>query len=177
MEVSLSHAHRALVALVLISAVAGNAGQVNADTISDAKKLNMKALGVKPSDFGTCTIFTKSDAERVFHAPVVHVETEMDKHDCAYGLAKDPSAGVNVSREKPPLYPPTSGTEYGVTTSQVRHVKGVGQDAYTSYVNAGHGGVYSADVLTSKGVTSVELAEKAGNADTALAIARMVMNR
>jgi hypothetical protein len=44
-------------------------------------------------------------------------------------------------------------------------------------LNAGAGGIYSADVLTSKGVTSVVLAEKAGNADTALAIARMVMNR
>ncbi len=173
----MSHSNRAFVALVLISAVAsavaGHAGEANADTISDAKKLNMKALGVKPSDFGTCTIFTKSDAERVFHAPVVHVETEMAKHDCAFGLAKDPSAGVNVTREKPPLYPPSADAY----TSQIRHVKGVGQDAYTCYVNAGAGGVYTADVLTSKGVTDVVLAEKAGTADTALAIARMVMNR
>ena len=167
------HVRRALVALVLVSAVAGHAGQVKADAISDEKKV----LGVKPSDFETCTIFTKTDAERVFHAPVVHVETDMDKTACAYGLAKNPSAGVNVSREKPPLYPPTSGTQYGVRTSQVRHLKGVGQDAYTSYTNAGHGGLYSAIVLTSKGVTDVELAETAGNADTALAIARMVMNR
>lgn len=35
----------------------------------------------------------------------------------------------------------------------------------------------TADVLTSKGVTSVTVAEGAGNATTALAIARMVMNR
>ena len=173
----MSHARRALVALVLIAAVAGQAGLVKADTISDAKKLTGKALGVKPSDFGTCTIFTKSDAERVFHAPVVHLETDMAKHECAYGLAKDPSAGVNVSRATPPLYPPQAGEVYGMKTSQVRHVKGVGQNAYTYYVNAGHGGVYNADVLTSKGVTSVALAERAGNADTALMIARMVMNR
>ena len=76
-------------------------------------------------------------------------------------------------REKPPLYPPS----HDAYTSQIRHVKGVGQDAYTYYMNAGAGGVYTADVLTSKGVTEVVLAEKAGNADTALAIARMVMNR
>lgn len=44
-------------------------------------------------------------------------------------------------------------------------------------MNAGHGGIYFAQVLTSKGVTNVALPEKAGNADTALAIARMVMNR
>ncbi len=80
-------------------------------------------------------------------------------------------------RAQPPLYPPSPGTSFGVRTSHVRHVKGVGQDAYTYYVNAGHGGVYTADVLTSKGVTSVTLAETAGNADTALTIARMVMNR
>jgi hypothetical protein len=69
------HGHRALVALVLICAVAGRAGQVNADAISDQKKV----LGVKPSDIEKCTIFTKSDAEGVFHAPVVHVETDTDK--------------------------------------------------------------------------------------------------
>ncbi len=171
------HVHRVLVALALMSAVAGDAALVNADTISDAKKLNSKVLGVKPSDFGTCTIFTKSDAERVFQAPVVHVETEMAKHDCAFGLAKDSSAGVNVLRATPPLSPPHSGTSYGVTTSQIRHLNGVGQDAYTYYIKSGAGGLYTADVLTSKGVTEVVLSEKAGNADTALAIARMVMNR
>ena len=30
--------------------------------------------------------------ERIFRAPVVHLESEVDKTECAYGLAKDPSA-------------------------------------------------------------------------------------
>ncbi len=156
----MSHAQRALIALVLVAGVTGQASQVKAGAISDQK---------------TCTIFTKSDAERVFRAPVVHVESEMSKTDCAWGLAKDPSVGVLVSRgSRSDWYPPHAGTT-GV--SQIHHVTGVGENAYTYYANAGAGGLYSADVLTSKGVTSVALAERAGNAATALAIARMVMNR
>lgn len=171
----MSHVQRTLIALVLVAAVAGHASQVKADAISDQKKA-YKALGVKiQPQTEKCTIFTKSDAERVFGAPVVHVETEMDKTDCAYGLAKNPSAGVNVSRgPRSDWYPPRSGTT-GV--SQIHHVTGVGENAYTYYANAGAGGLYTADVLTSKGVTSVVLAEGAGNAATALTIARMVMNR
>ena len=166
---------RALVALVLVAGVAGHAAQVNADAMSDQKKA-FKAAGIKLApNSKTCTIFTKSDAERVFRQPVVHVETEYDKTDCAYGLAKDPSVGVNVSRgSRDDWYPPKPGT---TAVSQIRHVSGVGENAYTYYANAGAGGIYNADVLTSKGVTSVTLAEGAGNADTALAIARMVMNR
>jgi hypothetical protein len=172
----MSHVQRTLIALVLVAGVAGHASQVNADAIADQKKV-YKVMGVNMQVDEKCTIFTKSDAERVFHAPVVHIDSEVDKNACAYGLAKDPSVGVDVSRAKPPLDPPTAGTFFGAKTSQVRHVKGVGQDAYTSYINAGYGGTYFADVLTSKGVTHVILAEKAGNADTALAIARIVMNR
>jgi hypothetical protein len=44
-------------------------------------------------------------------------------------------------------------------------------------MNAGSGGVYDAQVLTSKGITDVVLSEKAGNAAAALAIARAFMNR
>jgi hypothetical protein len=166
---------RALVALILVAGVTGHAAEVKADAMSDQKKA-LKAAGIKIQPVTQkCTIFTKSDAERVFRQPVVHVETELDKTDCAYGLAKDPSVGVNVSRgSRSDWYPPKPGD---MATSQIHHIRGVGEDAYTSYANAGAGGVYSADVLTSKGVTSVTLAEGAGNADTALAIARMVMNR
>lgn len=171
----MSHVHRAFIALVLFAGVAGHAGQVRADAISDQKKA-YKALGVKIQP-GTekCTIFTKSDAEHVFGTPVVHVETEMNKTDCAWGLAKNPSAGVVVSRgSRSDWYPPRSGTT-GV--SRIHHVTDVGENAYTYYANAGAGGLYTADVLTSKGVTSVTLAEGAGNAAKALEIARMVMNR
>lgn len=154
----MSHVQRALIALVLVAGVAGNAGQVKADATSDRK----------------CTFFTKADAERALHGPVVYLPSAMDPSNCAWALAKNSSIGVTVSRETPPLYPPHPGTA-GI--SQIRHVTGVGQDAYTYYANAGAGGVYTADVLTSKGVTSVTLPEKAGNAATALAIARTVMNR
>ena len=166
---------RALTALVFVAGVTGHAGPANADAISDQKKA-YKAMGIKVQPFNDkCTIFTKSDAERVLHAPVVHVETEMDKNDCAWGLAKDSSVGVLVSRgSRSDWYPPKPDTT-GV--SKVHHVTGVGDDAYTYYANAGAGGIYTADVLTSKGVTSVTVAEKAGNADTALSIARMAMNR
>ncbi len=171
----MSHVQRAFIALVLVAGVAGHASQVKADAMSDQKKV-YKALGGKTEiGPGKCTIFTKSDAERFFKAPVVHVETEMDKTDCAWGLAKNPSAGVLVSRaSRSAWYPPRPGD---TATSQIHHVTGVGENAYTSYMNAGAGGIYSAGVLTSKGVTSVALNEKAGNAATALAIARMVMNR
>lgn len=162
----MSFAQRALIAsvLVLVAGVAGHASQVKADAIAEVQPGAEK-----------CTIFTKSDAERVFRAPVVHVESEMSKTDCAWGLAKNPSVGVLVSREsRSDWYPPRAGTT-GV--SQIHHVTGVGENAYTYYANAGAGGLYSADVLTSKGVTSVALAEGAGNAATALAIARLAMNR
>ena len=170
----MSHVQRTLIALVLVVGVAGHAAQVKADAISDQKKA-YKALGVKIPQGDKCTIFTKSDAERVFRAPVVHVETEMAKTDCAYGLAKNPSAGVNVSRgPRSDWYPPDPKV---AVYSQIHHVTGVGENAYTYYANAGAGGIYSAQVLNSKGVTSVTLAERAGNAATALEIARMVMNR
>lgn len=171
----MSHVQRALIALVLVAGVAGHADQVKADAMADQKKA-FKAAGIKiPSNSEQCTIFTKNDAERVFRAPVVHVETELDKTDCAYGLAKNPSVGVVVSRgSRSNWYPPRPGT---TSVSQIHHVTGVGENAYTYYANAGAGGVYTADVLTSKGVTSVTLAEGAGNATTALTIARMVMNR
>lgn len=171
----MSHIQRTLIALVLVAGVAGQATQVKADAIADQKKA-FKAAGynLQPKT-EKCTIFTKSDAERVFRAPVVHVETEMDKTDCAWGLAKNSSVGVLVSRgSRSDWYPPRSGTT-GV--SQIHHVTGVGENAYTYYASAGAGGLYTADVLTSKGVTSVTLAEGAGNAATALTIARMVMNR
>jgi hypothetical protein len=158
----MSNAHRFLVALILLSPVAGHAGLANADAISDQKTTNK------------CTFFTKADAERALHGPVVYVPAEIDPTNCAWALEKDPSIGVTVSRETPPLYPPMAKTP-GV--NQIHHVTGVGKDAYTYYANAGAGGVYTADVLTSKGVTSVTLPEKAGNAATALAIARMMMNR
>jgi hypothetical protein len=134
---------------------------------------SVRGADAAPSTSAKCAIFTKSDAERVLRAPVVRVESPSPS-DCAWGLARDPSIGVSVSRETPPLYPPHPGSA-GV--SHIRHVTGLGKDAYTYYANAGAGGVYSADVLTSKGITSVALSEKAGNAATALAIARIAMNR
>ena len=157
MEDSTSHARRAFGALVLVASVAALTGTARADQKSNK-----------------CTVFTKADAERALHGPVVYVPSEIDPTNCAWALAKDSAVGVTVTRATPPLYPPQPGTP---SVSQIRHVKGVGQDAYTYYANAGAGGVYTADVLTSKGVTSVSLPEKAGNASTALAIARSVMNR
>jgi hypothetical protein len=158
----MSHTRRALVALVFTTAVASYAGNAKADAIANHAKTNK------------CTFFTQSDAERALHGPVVYLPSEVDPTNCAWALAKDSKIGLTVSRESPPLYPPHSGS-YGV--SQVHHVRGVGRDAYTYYTSAGAGGLYTADVLTSKGVTSVSLPEKAGNATTALAIARMMMNR
>ncbi len=176
------HALRALAALVLISAVAGHAGPVNADAMSDQKKAfkatGVNPLGAKPSE---CTIFTRSDAERVFHAPVVYFDsdfTEYSKTPCAWTLRpKDWDFAVLVSRGKEPFIPPQAENDGGLQTSQVRHVKGVGQDAYTSYLHSSTGGMYEAMVLTSKGVTNVMLGEKAGNADTTLAIARITVDR
>ena len=169
----MSHVQRALIALVLAAGVAGHASQVKADAISDQKKVYEK-LGMKFAKTNKCTFFTKADAERALRGPVVFLPNEVDPTICAWGLAKDSAVGVTVSRATPPLYPPKTGDSY---TSQIRHITGVGQDAYTYYMNAGAGGVYTADVLTSKGVTSVTLPEKAGNAATALSIARTVMNR
>jgi hypothetical protein len=165
----MSHAHRALVALVLISAVAGHAGQAKADAISDQKKA-FEQHGIK-IEFEKCTIFTKSDAERVLGGPVVHTETEADKTACAYNRASDSTVGLNVSREPRSSWtiPKTDSSYY----DQVQHVEGVGEDAYTLH-NKGLG--YEADVLTPKGVISVVMAN-CGNAATALSVARMVMNR
>jgi hypothetical protein len=123
----------------------------------------------------TCTFFTKSDAARALHGPVVFVPNSLDPTICAWGLARDSSIGLVVTRSpRSNWYPPKPGQ---MATSKIRHVSGVGQDAYTSYENAGNGGVYDAQILTPKGVTDVTLNEKAGNAATALAIARSVMNR
>ncbi len=163
----------ALVALVLVAGVLGSTSQVQADAISDQKQVFAK-LGMKFEKTNKCTFFTKADAERALHGPVVYLPSEVDPSNCAWALAKDSAVGVTVSRETPPLYAPKPGTAY---VTQIRHVTGVGKDAYTYYANAGAGGVYTADVLTDKGVTSVVLPEKAGNAATALTIARMVMNR
>ncbi len=174
MENSMSHARHALAALVFITAVAGHAAQANADAMADQKKVFEK-MGMKfDKKPNKCTVFTQSDAERALHGPVAYVPNDVDPTICAWGLVRDSSLGVTVSRETPPLYPPHEGS-YGV--SHVRHVTGVGKDAYTYYANAGSGGIYTADVLTAKGVTSVTLPEKAGNAATALAIAKSVMNR
>jgi hypothetical protein len=156
MELRTSHARRALAALVFTSALSVLAARANADATNK------------------CTLFVQADAERALHGAVVYLPSELDPTDCAWALAKDSSVGVTVSRATPPLSPPHDGS-YGV--SHVRHVTGVGKDAYTYYANAGGGGLYTADVLTSKGVTSVTLTEKAGNAASALAIARTVMNR
>ena len=170
----MSHVRRALVALVFVAGATAHADRASADAISDQKKA-YERLGVKfTTKPNACTVFTKSDAERALHGPVVFVSNEVDATICAWALEKDSAVGVTVSRVTPPLYPPHDGS-YGV--SQVRHVTSVGQDAYTYYANAGAGGLYTADVLTSKGVTSVSLPEKAGNAATALAIARTIMNR
>ena len=169
----MSYVQRVLVSLVLVAGVTGHASQVRADAISDQKKVYEK-LGTKFEKKNACTFFKKTDAERALHGPVVYLPSELDPSNCAWALAKDSAIGVTVSRETPPLYPPHPGT---ANVSQIRHVTGVGQDAYTYYANAGAGGVYTADVLTAKGVTSVTLPERAGNAATALAIARTVMNR
>ncbi len=48
----MSHAHHALVALILITAFAGHAGQINADTISDAKKLKYEGARCHERDTG-----------------------------------------------------------------------------------------------------------------------------
>lgn len=124
---------------------------------------------------GKCTFFAKADAERALGGPVVFLPSQMDATNCAWGRAKDPSVGVTVSREaRSDWYPPKPNTP-GV--SKIRHVAGVGQDAYTYYANAGAGGVYTADILSAKGVTSVSLSEAAGDGAKALAIARSMMNR
>jgi hypothetical protein len=100
--------------IVLAAGVAGHASQVKADAISDQEnvaKALVAGLQIGPDK---CTIFTKSDAERVFRAPVVHVETEADKTECAWGLAKNPSVGVLVSRvSRSDWYPPRPGTTRG----------------------------------------------------------------
>ena len=164
-----------LVALVLVLGIAGHAAPVNADAMAD-QKAAFKKMGIKfEKKANKCTFFRQADAERALHGPVVFLPNEVDPTICAWGLARDSSIGVNVSREpRSSWYPPKPGD---AATSQVRHVAGVGENAYTAYMNAGPGGVYSAVVLTPKGVTDVELTEKAGNAATALAIARSVMNR
>jgi hypothetical protein len=167
----MSHVQRALIALVLVAGVAGHAGQVKADAISDQKKV-YKALGAEiQPETEKCTIFTKSDAERVLGGPVVHLETDMVKSACAYGRANDHTVGLTVDRGPRSNWtiPKTNSSYY----NQVHHVKGVGQDAYTLY-NNGLG--YEADVLTPKGVITVNLSG-VGNASTALSVARMVMNR
>jgi hypothetical protein len=157
MEFSTSSLRCALVALALIAGVAGHPSQASA-----------------AADASQCTIFPKSDAEKFFKAPVVYVESP-NKTDCSWGLASNSSVGVIVSREpRSDWYPPKPGS---TSTSQVHHVTGVGENAYTYYANAGYGGVYTAEVLNAKGVTSVSLAEKAGNAADALKIARIAMNR
>ena len=171
----MSHVSRALVALILVLCAASHAAPVKADAVADQKKVFQK-LGVKfDKKPNKCTFFTQRDAERALHGPVVFLPNEVDPTICAWGLARDSSIGVNVTREdRSAWYPPKTGD---AATSQVHHVTGIGQNAYTAYMNAGSGGLYSAIVLTAKGVTDVELTEKAGNAATALAIARSVMNR
>lgn len=121
-------------------------------------------------EFEKCSIFTKSDAERILGGPVVHTETEADKTACAYNRANQSTVGVNVSREPRSSWTTPTGNTY---VDHVQHVKGVGQDAYTLH-NKGLG--YEADVLTPNGVIVVVLANY-GNATTALSVARMVMNR
>jgi hypothetical protein len=160
---------RTLIALALVAGVAGHASSAKADAISDQKKV-FKTMGVMP-EFEKCTIFTKSDAERVLGGPVVHTETEADKTACAYSRVGSSNVGLNVSREPRSSWSvPKADSSY---YTDVHHVTGVGQDAYTVY-NKGLG--YEADVLTPKGVIVVIMANY-GNANTALSIARTVMNR
>lgn len=113
----MSHVQRTLIALVLGAGLAAHASQAKADAIADQKKV-YTTMGVNMQVDAKCTIFTKSDAERFFHAPVVHLDSEVEKNSCAYGLAKDPSVGVDVSRAKPPLDPSASGSFYGVKNSK-----------------------------------------------------------
>ena len=176
MHISRSHARQALTALVLGLGVAGHAGPVRADAVSDQKKVFQERLGVKfDKKSNKCTLFTQADAERALHGPVVFLPNEVDPKICSWGLAKNSSVGVNVTRGDRAYWSVPDASDK--MTSQIHHVKGVGEDAYTSYMNAGSGGVYDAQVLTSKGITDVVLSDKAGNAATALAIARAVMNR
>ncbi len=169
MELLCHHVQRTLIALVLVAGVASHASQAKADAISDQKKA-FEQHGIKIK-FEKCTIFTKSDAERVLGGPAVHTETEADKTACAYNRATDSTVGLNVSREPRSSWKiPIENNSY---VDQVQHVKGVGQDAYTLH-NKGLG--YEADVLTPKGVIVVVMAN-CGNAATALSVARMVMNR
>jgi hypothetical protein len=149
--------------------------QANADAGFDQESV-YKALRVNISGVAgkKCTIFTNTDAEQTLHGPVVRITAGTGKWTCAYELAKRETAGIRVWREpRSDWQPPRLSSN----TSQISHVKGVGQDAYTYFFYVTEGGGWAADVLTSKGVTRVVMREAGGNSVTALRVAQMIMNR
>jgi hypothetical protein len=149
--------------------------QANADAGFDQETV-YKALRVNIAEVAgkKCTIFSNTDAEQTLHGPVVRVTAGTGKWTCAYELAKPETAGIRVWREPRSDWQPPHPNG---NTSQISHVKGVGQDAYTYFFYVTEGGGWAADVLTAKGVTRVVMREAGGNSVTALRVARMLMNR
>ena len=152
----------ALLALVTFAPVA-----VSADAMSDQKKA-LQAMGYKiPHPPAMCNLVKQSEAAHYLGKPVKAGESAGIDSGCAYRAADGSNDGLLVVRhERGDWYPSKKNPQY-------RSVSGVGEQAYTS-LEPSLG--CEAGVLNARGTTIVQMSGKA-SADTALALARIAMNR
>jgi hypothetical protein len=128
--------------------VAATTVQAEADTGFDQERV-YKALRVNLAGVAgkKCTIFTKADAEQTLHGPVVRITAGTGAWTCAYELAKPETAGIRVWRQQRSDWQPPRPDS---NTSQISHVKGIGQDGYTNFFYVTEGGGWAPTCSTPK---------------------------